>query len=659
MTSDSLEPPAEVPLGGGVGDAHGAEGIEIDVVVAPQLDVLEPAAAGEDVEGDVQDMVGFVIGEMALEEMEVGVDGGDQAGAARQQEHGADAAGGEALDALAQFVVDVGGGDHGDYRVRGRADSRCGRGSSAGVAAGALGRVPGTSCGVASWDLLRDNNHHSKPSVAWKNADLLPPALSQELRGFSSFFGDSDLGGLYITLGLGLGLALTECSRLDEAITAFKGAIRLNPDVADAHLRLGLLLSQQGKIDEAVSVFRDAIRRRPDDARLHIGLGAALYQSAIPRSRSPNTARRSASDPTSPRDRRGSARALMAHGETKEAIAAYRKAIELEPDLEHSQYELGLALMLQGQLDEAFVAFHEEIRIRPNQFEGLADFGQVFAQLRQLDEAIRASARPSGSSPNSPSSTLCWGMSFRPKAVPAMPSRNFAKRSGSSPTSCWPTITSAPPCSEKETGRVPSHRFGKLGCLPARTTGSPRGPTRHSRPYSGWRLWLPDCRPYSRVKTDRPMPPRQPISASSRPCRLGTLRRRGSMLKRSRPIRTWPVTSRPPTATTQLVPPPWPAAVKTRTIRPPTRAVVPSSVVKPSSVSGLICPCGSAQLESGKPEARAEVSQKLNHWRADRDLAGVRDPEVLAKLPGEERKAWTDFWADVDSLVKKAQGDRT
>ena len=69
--------------------------------------MFETSAAGEDVEGDVQDMVGFVIGEMALEEMKLGVDGGDQAGAACQQDHGTDAAGGEAVDALAEFVVDV------------------------------------------------------------------------------------------------------------------------------------------------------------------------------------------------------------------------------------------------------------------------------------------------------------------------------------------------------------------------------------------------------------------------------------------------------------------------------------------------------------------------------------------------------------------------
>ena len=44
--------------------------------------------------------------------MEVAVDVGDQAGAWREQEHGADAAGGEPVRGDGQFVVDVGGGDH-------------------------------------------------------------------------------------------------------------------------------------------------------------------------------------------------------------------------------------------------------------------------------------------------------------------------------------------------------------------------------------------------------------------------------------------------------------------------------------------------------------------------------------------------------------------
>ena len=68
------EAAAEVAGGGRVGDALGPEGIEVDLVVAAQLEVLEAAAAGEEVEGDVQDVVGFVIGEVALEQVEVAVD---------------------------------------------------------------------------------------------------------------------------------------------------------------------------------------------------------------------------------------------------------------------------------------------------------------------------------------------------------------------------------------------------------------------------------------------------------------------------------------------------------------------------------------------------------------------------------------------------------
>ena len=35
------EAAAEVARGGGVGDASGAEGVEVDLVVAPQLEVLD------------------------------------------------------------------------------------------------------------------------------------------------------------------------------------------------------------------------------------------------------------------------------------------------------------------------------------------------------------------------------------------------------------------------------------------------------------------------------------------------------------------------------------------------------------------------------------------------------------------------------------------
>ncbi len=45
------------------------------------------------------------------------------------------------------------------------------------------------------------------------------------------------------------------------------------------------------------------------------------------------------------------------------------------------------------------------------------------------------------------------------------------------------------------------------------------------------------------------------------------------------------------------------------------------------------------QVEAGPQQARAAVSQILQHWKADADLVGIRERSYLAKLPEDERKA--------------------
>ena len=75
--------------------------------------MFHPLAAGDDVEGDVQDMVGFVIRQMSFEKVEIPIDTVDQANRSSQQENGADTAGTEPFDAIGLFVVDIGGGHHG------------------------------------------------------------------------------------------------------------------------------------------------------------------------------------------------------------------------------------------------------------------------------------------------------------------------------------------------------------------------------------------------------------------------------------------------------------------------------------------------------------------------------------------------------------------
>jgi hypothetical protein len=58
-------------------------------------------------------------------------------------------------------------------------------------------------------------------------------------------------------------------------------------------------------------------------------------------------------------------------------------------------------------------------------------------------------------------------------------------------------------------------------------------------------------------------------------------------------------------------------------------------------------------LSSGPPTKPATVKQRLQNWRQDKDLAGVRDPAVMNRLAPTERDAFTKLWAEVDDVLRE------
>jgi serine/threonine-protein kinase len=58
---------------------------------------------------------------------------------------------------------------------------------------------------------------------------------------------------------------------------------------------------------------------------------------------------------------------------------------------------------------------------------------------------------------------------------------------------------------------------------------------------------------------------------------------------------------------------------------------------------------------AGQGDARLKevVRQRLAHWRADTDLASVRDKPGLARLDADERHQWQRLWQEVDALLLK------
>ena len=68
----------------------------------------------------------------------------------------------------------------------------------------------------------------------------------------------------------------------------------------------------------------------------------------------------------------------------------------------------------------------------------------------------------------------------------------------------------------------------------------------------------------------------------------------------------------------------------------------------------------SKTLESGSPLVQQQaITQTLQQWKADTDLAGLRDAPALAKLPDDEQKACRALWSEVDSLLAKSRGTKS
>ena len=124
--------------------------------------------------------------------------------------------------------------------------------------------------------------------------------------------------------------------------------------------------------DEAIAAFREAIRLRPDDAEAYCHMGIALDRqfehhgghrlaSRGDPARSPLR-----QGPPEPGERPVSRAGRGEDYQVKldEVVAEYREAIRLDPGFGDAYYRLGKALAAQGKVAEAIAAYDKAIELR-------------------------------------------------------------------------------------------------------------------------------------------------------------------------------------------------------------------------------------------------------------------------------------------------------
>jgi Flp pilus assembly protein TadD len=145
-----------------------------------------------------------------------------------------------------------------------------------------------------------------------------------------------------------------------EAVLAFQEAVRLDPDLAEAHFRLGLGYESLGKREEAEAEYKKAVEaykkyfeesENDKDAEAHYALGQTYANL----------------------------------GQYSEAIRQYKEATKLKEDDPDMFYDLGVAYTKLAQYDAAAAAFSKSLEIDPDYYraqDGLDNAKEGIKRIR-------------------------------------------------------------------------------------------------------------------------------------------------------------------------------------------------------------------------------------------------------------------------------------
>ena len=187
----------------------------------------------------------------------------------------------------------------------------------------------------------------------------------------------------------GLGVALENLGRLDEAVVEQRTAIRLNPNYADGHFHLGHTLQRMDRHAEAAVAYRDTLRLDPTyhDALYNLGLASQLLgqlDEAIDAYRQLLRLR-----PNYPRAALNIGVALAAAGRTAAAIEQLRETLRREPDSADARFNLALLLIGEGRTSDAAAEFDALLRYHPDDTAARLELAKALAQLGRHAEAVQ------------------------------------------------------------------------------------------------------------------------------------------------------------------------------------------------------------------------------------------------------------------------------
>jgi Flp pilus assembly protein TadD len=159
---------------------------------------------------------------------------------------------------------------------------------------------------------------------------------------------------------------IVEKNDAQQALNAFREAVKQDPANADAHIEAAKLLQSQGDLPGAEQEYSTATKIDPKSQAALAGLvNVYVAQKRLPEAESA-LRRYLQAEPNNAAAHRDLARVLQAEGKHDEALAEFKAAGEVAPGDPKSQSELAASAAAAGNWDEAARLYRAAVQQAPN-----------------------------------------------------------------------------------------------------------------------------------------------------------------------------------------------------------------------------------------------------------------------------------------------------
>jgi len=185
-----------------------------------------------------------------------------------------------------------------------------------------------------------------------------------------------------------LSQALLGEDRTEEAMPYISRALRLRPNLPEAHINFGAALSKRGDFDAAARHYRMALEADPENPDAHEGLGVVLTEKGQYEGALANLAAAARSRPGDADAHYNLGRLYGLWGHPDQAISEFAQAVRLQPENAAAHFNLGTAYAAQERFSQACDQFREALRLKPDYVAARFNLASALANLGRLDEAI-------------------------------------------------------------------------------------------------------------------------------------------------------------------------------------------------------------------------------------------------------------------------------